>query len=302
MRASNRELLAVGLWGGRASRFGERIEMLLRRGREFSPRASLARVISSALVLFGLVVAGSVAPRWIALAQARPAFEVASVKLWKTATGGGQSRVGPQGITIPGASLVELVAEAYQIPYSRISTPQDPRSRTILAARYEVAARANRPVSRQQLMLMLQTLLEDRFKLALHSELQVVPVYKLAAGKNGPKLQESVDEGESSGVFQAGGYAFHNTEMWRFCAFLSGRVGRPVVDQTGISGKYDFILKLDILEGLSSSDPDFKRRMSDWGSSSIFTDIQKQLGLKLEADKSAVDYLVIDHVEQPSEN
>jgi len=81
MRTKSQELLAVGILGGK-SRLGDRIEMLLRRGRTFSPRASAAGVAASAVVLCAFMLAGSLAPRWIAFAQqaVRPSFEVASIK------------------------------------------------------------------------------------------------------------------------------------------------------------------------------------------------------------------------------
>jgi hypothetical protein len=81
MRTESRELLAVGIFGGK-SRIGDRIELLLRRGRTFSPRASTADVAAGTVVLCGLMLACSFFPRWIAFAQApaRPSFEVASVK------------------------------------------------------------------------------------------------------------------------------------------------------------------------------------------------------------------------------
>src|ERR1700721_2160015 len=81
MRTEARELLAVGVFGGK-SLIGDRIEMLLRRGRTFSSRASTGGGAVGAVVLCGLTVAGSLAPRWIAFAQqpASPSFEVVSVK------------------------------------------------------------------------------------------------------------------------------------------------------------------------------------------------------------------------------
>ena len=79
-------------------------------------------------------------------------------------------------------------------------------------------------------------------------------------------------------------------------------MGRPVLDMTGLKGTYDFSLRLDILEGLTNGDSDNKPKVADWSTSSIFTDIEKQLGLKLEADRAPVDTLVIDHAEKPSEN
>jgi len=303
MRIESRELLAVGIFGGK-SRIGDRIDMLLRRGRTFSPRASSIGVAASAIVLCALMLGGSLAPRWIAFAQtaARPAFEVASVKLRRNATDGGPTRIGPQGIDIPGGRLSEIIADAYQIPYSRISPPSNASSSDVWNARYEIAARAGHSVSREQLMLMVRTLLEDRFKLALHHEPKVVPVFKLVIGKNGPRLKESAAEGPPSGAIEANGITIRNTELWRFCAMLSGRMGRPVVDLTGLKGSYDFTLRLDVLEGVSTSEPDYKSKVSDWSSSSIYSDIQKQLGLRLEADKAPVDYLVLDHVEQPDAN
>jgi uncharacterized protein (TIGR03435 family) len=149
---------------------------------------------------------------------------------------------------------------------------------------------------------MLQSLFEDRFKLAVHHESKIDDVYKLVIAKGGPKLEESKIDGPASGSLIPGGYAVRNSEIWRFCAFLSGRMGRPVVDPTSLTGVYDFTLKLDTLEGISTADPDFKAKVSDWSSSSIFSDIQKQLGLQLVSGKSSVDYLVIDHVERPSED
>jgi uncharacterized protein (TIGR03435 family) len=69
-----------------------------------------------------------------------------------------------------------------------------------------------------------------------------------------------------------------------------------VVDLTGLKGSYDFTLKSNLPTEAE------KAALSEWFSSSIFTDIQRQLGLQLETDKAPVDYLVVDHVEQPSEN
>ena len=74
-----KELLALGIFNS-GSRLGDRIEVLLKSGRKFSARASLARVAITTLALLALVVGGSFAPRWIAFAQARPEFEVASVR------------------------------------------------------------------------------------------------------------------------------------------------------------------------------------------------------------------------------
>lgn len=209
-----------------------------------------------------------------------------------------------------------LISEAYDVTRSRISSP-DPRVMELLdAGTYDIVAKADHEVPKAELMRMLQTLLADRFKLVLHHEAKVEPVYKLMVGKNGPKLHESVGEGEPEFAFgRTGGAVCRNMTMLEFSRNLTGRMGRVVLDQTGLKGRYDFTLELDrtpgskeIQEALASSpDPAAAKRalgaaMNDWSASSIFSDIQSQLGLKLEADKGPVDGLVVDHVEKPSAN
>jgi uncharacterized protein (TIGR03435 family) len=231
----------------------------------------------------------------------RPSFEVASIKI-NTTPDPEIQHWGSQEVYLTRARLLTTIADAYQIPYTRVVAPRDSKSQDVLRANYDVTAKAERVVPRSELLLMLQTLFEDRFKLAVHHESKRADVYKLIIAKGGPKLEESTAGGPPSGNLIPGGYAVKNSEVWRFCAFLSGRMGRPVLDQTGLTGLYNFALRLDTLEGLSNSDPDFKTKISDWSSSSIFSDIQKQLGLQLVSGKAPVDYLVIDHVEKPSEN
>jgi len=231
---------------------------------------------------------------------ARPSFEVASVKVSKT-EGAETQNWGPQEIYLGRAGLLTIIAEAYQTPYTRISAPKDSASQRVLRTQYDIAAKSAHPAAKSELLLMLQSLFEDRFKLAIHHESKTEDVYKLVVAKGSPKLELSKTDGPASGTSIPGSYSFKNIEMWRFCAILSGRMARPVVDQTNLNGVYDFTLKLDT-QGISSPDPDLQTKTSDWSYSSVFTDIQKQLGLQLVSGKAPVDYLVIDRVESPSEN
>lgn len=114
-------------------------------------------------------------------------------------------------------------------------------------------------------------------RLAVHHEAKIADVYKLAIARGDPKLEESTAGGSPSGNLIPGGSAVKNRGVWRFCAFLSERMGRPVLDQTGLTGLYNFVLRLDTLQGLSSSDADFKTKMSDWSSSSIFSTSKSSL-------------------------
>ncbi len=244
------------------------------------------------LLMMALITAGQNQPL---------AFEVAAVKE-NTGNGPADTRFNPAGVTVRWSRLLDLIATAYQIPYSRISAI-DARTRDLFSTRYDVVATAGQQVTRDELLMMLQGLLAERFKLRLHHEEKVQPVYKLVVANGGPKLQESkpTPNADQNCKFPQC-MPFHNTEMWVFAATLTGRMDRPVLDMTGLKGAYDFSLRLDTLERLTAADPDLKAKGTDWSTSSIFTDIEKQLGLKLESDKAPVKFLVIDHVEKPSEN
>jgi uncharacterized protein (TIGR03435 family) len=303
MRTKSRELLAVGIFGT-TSNIGDRIEMLLRRGRTFSPNASPAGFIASAIVLGGFMLAASLAPRWIAFAQQpdRPSFEVTSVKPVSRdkLTGPGRLRYSPRGIDFANVPLGWVIGEAYGVGYNRISS-SDQRIRDMFfapegtASFFDIAAKADHPVPKAQIRLMLQTLLADRFALRAHRESRVQLVYKLTVGKSGPKLSEAAAEGEPACSFGPSGFVCSNVEMTRFSGMLSTLMDRPVLDSTGLTGSYDFTLKfLGSQEG--------KTAIVEWLSSSIFADIEKQLGLRLEPDKGPVEYLMVDHAEKPNAN
>jgi uncharacterized protein (TIGR03435 family) len=232
------------------------------------------------------------APR--ALAQqaettARPSFEVASVKLNKSGVREG-SRINfyeGQRFTandyMPGA----LIMSAYDLGLQQLSGPNGP----LFEDRYDIDAKPDHPVSPTLMKRMLQSLLEERFKLRLRREIRQVPVYALVVGKDGPKFHES-SRGPNDGPvadFSSGKPLLKNSAMSDLVMSLSPRVpDRIVVDRTGLKGRYD----LEYGWYLALRDPD---------APSIFTAIQV-LGLKLEPQKSPVEFFVVDHVERPSEN
>jgi uncharacterized protein (TIGR03435 family) len=143
---------------------------------------------------------------------------------------------------------------------------------------------------------MLQALLADRFKLAAHTEAREMPVYALVVAKGGSKLVKS----SVSGTALSGGRGRISIkggdDSLAVLAFeLSWRLGRPVIDQTGLEGRYGLTLTWTADDGASPA--------SDASNGpSLFTAIQEQLGLKLEPTKGPVPVLVIDHAEKPSEN
>lgn len=151
------------------------------------------------------------------------------------------------------------------------------------------------PVS--QLKLMLQDLLTKRFRLTLHRESRMLPLYQLVVAKGGPKLppanaQSSLHSAESLPRVQGGSFVFVDNSIQEFAAKFSqlNGVDLPVVDRTGIQGTFDIVLKSAATAA----------REGD--GAALFAIVQDQLGLKLEPAKAPFDVIVIDHAEKPSAN
>jgi len=207
----------------------------------------------------------------------------------------------------------------------------------ISSAHYTIDAKAEGP-ARQEMMRgpMLQALLEDRFKLKIHRENRVVPVYELTVANGGPKLQSHRDgscpgadsfdpeTGKASGqsfinmcgwlkIGKDGGADINGTSMANFCRVLSDRSDRDVIDKTGLTGMFD--IHLDTrpvappIDAAGAGDPAGPRRLTaaeaELERAERFAQLQSalpKLGLKLEPAKGAADFLVIDHIERPSGN
>ncbi|HTA44199.1 MAG TPA: M56 family metallopeptidase [Bryobacteraceae bacterium] len=310
------EALASGVFG-RGSRVVGRIELLARRGREFSGRVSARRLVFSMFVLLALVAAGSRAPRWIAFAQStpRPSFEVASVKPGNPNSGRfGFGRRSNEFIA-DNAPLSILISAAYNVQVHQIFGGP----KWVNTDRFTIEAKPNAatpipegPEGMNQLNLMLQSLLQERFKLALHRETRTEQVYELVVAKGGPKLIKSAGPGADSrtGIWNTdrpGEVAGYDVAVANLVALVSQRLGAPVVDKTGLSAKYDFKLSFMVEptqqdRALFGAPPPEAVPPADSGLPSIFTALQDQLGLKLEATKGPVEVLVIDSAEKPEPN
>jgi len=162
---------------------------------------------------------------------------------------------------------------------------------------YTTAAMEKLPAREQGSMgrEMLQSLLADRFKLRVHYESKVQPVYELVLAKGGFKLKP-LPADQKPGVMSGGPgkMIIHGMPIAAFAHFLSqtNLAGRFVVDKTGLTGNYDIDLKWT---------PDDQQGTPDAGPT-LFTALEEQLGLKLVPAKGPVDTLVVDHVERPTEN
>jgi uncharacterized protein (TIGR03435 family) len=244
-----------------------------------------------------------------AFCQPTPTFDVASVKLDVLPPGsfrfGNSSKFAPN-VRISGnrialnSNLAGIVAVAYNVQGFQISgAPRwtDSRGREDF---YQVDARTPgegvRPI--EQVRQCLQGLLADRFQLKIHRETATLPVYNLVVARSGSKMKESEAEGEPhvSNVPGAGPsrQTFSRYSIDDLIRVIAGNVDRPVLDKTDLTGRYDFILEF------TRSNPDLPDSGDD--EHSIFSAVQRQLGLQLTRANEPTLMIVIDHAEKPSAN
>jgi uncharacterized protein (TIGR03435 family) len=181
--------------------------------------------------------------------------------------------------------------------------------------RYNIEAKVPPGATRDQLRLMLQALLVDRFKLSAHFDKKEMQILELTVAKSGPKMKES-DADPSvpptppppPAVF-IGRIGVDKRTMQELAQALSGMMGQPVIDATGLTAKYDTELYYgtEAFVGMPGGPPprdpfDPRGARPDSGPNS-FDAARTQLGLELKPKKSPVDVLVVDHAEQvPTEN
>ena len=194
-------------------------------------------------------------------------------------------------------ALLGLIMDAYKLEPYQIAG----RAAWMDKYRYDITARApgENPPTSAQVETMLQTLLADRFQLRFHREIRQLPEYALVLGKNGPKLHASAPDAtwrtRLSGSGLVNELTVSKEDMDQLAKQLPTAVGRPVVDRTGLTGRYDF--QLSWSSDAVSTVPSEQERPP-----SIFIALQEQLGLKLESARGPVELLVIDHAEKPTPN
>jgi uncharacterized protein (TIGR03435 family) len=238
------------------------------------------------------------------------AFEVATIKPAVDEQSGAFIRMqSAHRFYVKNYSLKSLVGAAYNLTPRAISG--DPA--WAVSDHYDILAGTPGEVqpNLDEQMSMLRKLLADRFKLTFHREQKEFSIYALTVTKNGPKLKESAAPSDKLPELVSVVFPDHvlmparNATMAEFASHLANRgvLDRPVVDKTGLSGKYDFDLEW------ADDETQFggkmrKRASPDDGSEKpdFFAAVQQQLGLRLDATKGPIEVLVIDHVERPSEN
>lgn len=226
-------------------------------------------------------------------AVTRMEFEVASVKLV-------DPPMGPHAVALlvnhglarlEGATLRQIIVQAYLV--QRVRVLGGPGWYDI--DQYDVTARAGTPdATRPQIQQMLQTLLADRFKLAVHRETRMQTHYELIIGKDGSKLQEAKpDETIAFQQADAGQLVFERNPLATLVNYIANVLDTPVDDMTGLKGFYNYKLEWSV-EPAAQNQPVDRLDL-------IMQAIAK-LGLKLESHKLPTEVLIVDHSERPSAN
>ncbi len=241
---------------------------------------------------------------------AAPIFDVASIHLSAHSPDGHHhiwNDIHESHFRTGNLSIRDLIQYAYNLPKSQIVGGPG----WLDSAMYDIDAKSSPEVdarlkampdsdAAQQKRSMVQELLKERFSLATHQETRVLPVYNLVLAKGGPKFQPS---GRDGTTIDAGRSRIHvqgsDDTIGLLARELAQSQGRVVVNNTGLTGRYDLSLRWtpdDVSTPLLNGDPDPNAPPG------LFTAIQDQLGLKLESGKGPVPVLVIDHIEPPSAN
>jgi uncharacterized protein (TIGR03435 family) len=237
-------------------------------------------------------------------ADADPSFEVITIKPSRREPmdkGFGQRG---RRFTVNNESVTDIVTLAYGLHLRQMAgAPSWAESEKF---DFEGEADGEGIPSLDQWRIMLRKMLADRFHLAFHTEKRELPVYALTVAKTGMKMTKSLDQDGLAGLGLRGlgSVVGRSANMGNFRNFMQGYVmDRPVVDQTGIEGRYDFQLDWTPDEfqfpGLGVKVPPARE---DAPHPDLYTAIQQQMGLKLEAVKAQADVIVIDRLEKPSAN
>jgi len=225
----------------------------------------------------------------------------------------------PDGFSATGIPVKSLILFAYQVKEFQLSGAPS----WIDSERYDIEARLDEATittfkklapeeTLERRRRMMRSLLEERFHLKVNHWTKELPAYALVVAKNGPRLVKSSDSPSGSREPGGGMIRFKMGELTAtgisldvLADQIAHEVGRPVVDKTGLEGRYDFTLDwTSDRQALTAGPADSERPAQpvDPSGPSMFTALQKQLGLKLESLKAPIETLIIESIERPSEN
>ncbi len=210
--------------------------------------------------------------------------------------------VQPREVTFKNASLKSVIMSAYNLKAFELSGPE-----WLGKAGFNIVAKVPPAATKAQIKAMLQQLLADRFGLVVHRESRDTPVYALVVAKGGAKLAPAKDPTDGGGSF--GGskgiarWVGTNQTGRSIADHLSFYMDRPVIDDTGLPGTYDFTLSWTPEYPMVRIGPPLADAEAADPAPTIFTAIQDQLGLKLEPRHVPMDIVVVDRVSKmPTDN
>lgn len=236
-----------------------------------------------------------------------PSYATVSIKPDKSGLQRQGLKLGPGELIVTNETLQMMIRDAFQIEFDQIHGGPD----WLNTERYDVQAKVDKSALEKLKNLgqeqgdleqrrMLQALLADRFKLAVHRDTRAVAGYDLVLAENGPKLQQSLPgDAEVQGrVIQVGNGHITGREVpiATLASLLSEQLGQTVLDKTGLANHYDVTL-----EWPTSGDGQPGPSSIESSKAAILATVQDELGLKLEPREAPMEILVIDHVEKPLE-
>jgi uncharacterized protein (TIGR03435 family) len=241
--------------------------------------------------------------------NAKPEFAVATIKPSPPDAPRGGYGIRGEAVTTTGVTVNWMIKLAFNVHAHQISGSPA----WLDSERYDTVGKPDVPgqPSRDQMKLMIQKLLADRFQLRFHTEKKELPVYAMVVAKGGPKITVSAGDpndfpgigfGREPGVLSLVG---RNTGLNGVANGLQSNIlDKPVVDQTGLAGRYDFTLRWtpDATQWANFGVPATANAGDLDPPPDIFTAFEKQLGLKLQPTKAVIDVMVIDRIERPSPN
>jgi uncharacterized protein (TIGR03435 family) len=238
-------------------------------------------------------VALSVFASLLLAADAPSTFEVASIR--PSQEGREALDVLPGSITMRNVRLTDAIRWAYNVLDVQVYGPD-----WLNTTCFDIVAKAGAPAKEPEMKRMMQTLLADRFKLELHRETKEVNAMVLTVAKGGHKMKEVEQEGSPS--FSTGklNLTGKGATIAQLISFLSRELRLPIVDQTGLTGRYDYFMDINAYvtdEMRNQSGPPLE------APGIIANALQAQLGLKVEAKKVPLEVLVVDKMEKtPTDN
>jgi uncharacterized protein (TIGR03435 family) len=206
----------------------------------------------------------------------------------------GKTVTTPGNVAMRDVTAATCIKFAYVVQDSQISGPE-----WLQSDHFDILAKADAPVAEDQLKLMMQAMLADRFKLSFHRQNKELTAYAMTVAKGGAKLKESAAGTKPYRENSAIGTVARAMTMKEWADFVSGPLRMPVVDITGLKGRYDF--SLDFTAYLPGGEQAMNVAF-DNANGIVIAAMQGELRLKMESRKETVEVLVIDHVEKPSAN